>query len=127
MADKSLARQVFPPGLVGDLLYKASQMMPMNAFAGRMQAPPQQMQGQMPQQMPQRPMPGQQMYNPDAGSFGAPQMQHPPMQMPPNMPQQMGGPRLMPPNMAQPGMQPQLQNVQMPPNQNIFSQRMARY
>lgn len=105
-------------------------MMPMNVFAGRMQAPPMQSQ----QQMPMRPMPGQQMYNPDAGSFGAPQnigamgspMQHPPMQMPPNMPQ-MGGPRLMPPNMAQPGMQPQLQNVQMPPNQNIFASRMARY
>jgi len=31
--NKSLARQVFPPGLAGDLMYRASQMIPLNPMS----------------------------------------------------------------------------------------------
>ena len=118
--NKSLARQVFPPGLVGDLMYKATQLIPMNAFAPRQMQPP--MQG-TPMGMPQ-------------AQVGAPQIPNPQMHMmPPNpgvMPQQMpqnqgpmnAGPMIHPPQMNQPGMMPP---QQMPPAQNAFALRNVRY
>jgi hypothetical protein len=44
--NKLLARQVFPPGLAGDLMYRASQMIPLNPM-GALQD------GQIPQMNPQ--------------------------------------------------------------------------
>lgn len=121
--DKSLARQVFPPGLVGDLIYKASQMMPqMNAFASRMLPQPQPIQQQAPMAAPQQVQAGMQP-NPDM---------MPPqpgiMQRTANPGIQQGGqfaPQMHPGIM--PMQQPQMLPANLPPNQNIFSQRMARY
>ena len=125
--DKSLARQVFPPGLVGDLIYRASQMMPqMNAFASRMMPQPQPIQQQPPMAAPQQVQAGQQMQpNPDM----MPQ-QPAIMQRPADPGIQQGGqfaPQMHPGIMPMQQPQPQMQQVGLPPNQNIFSQRMVRY
>lgn len=109
MPDKSLARQVFPPGLVGDLMYKASQMMPMNAFAQRM----------LPQQQPI------QQQQPIAAPQQGAQMQPQPGMMPQQGIMQQQQPGGVHPGLLQQPMQPQ--PVAMQPNQNIFASRMARY
>jgi hypothetical protein len=41
--NKLLARQVFPPGLAGDLMYRASQMIPLNQDGQIAQRNPQEM------------------------------------------------------------------------------------